>query len=192
MTPFNRFFYKVLSESPKFTGDFESPYSDSEDARRMYDDILHNDPNSYQKVFTLFDKNQVYLYEHREDNDIEIYFIPSNDNFIYGYTTGEILSDSGIMMTSVYNNKMYFGLAYKVYDEYLLTHYPYILSSSHHSKDGQSFWRKLVSRHLNTNKIEIWDIINNMMIQPINSVEDLIEFYGHTDTFERYRIKIYR
>ena len=44
---------------------------------------------------------------------------------------------------------------------------------------------------LNGNSITTTNPFNNLTIQSINSVEELVNFYGHDDMFERYRIKIY-
>lgn len=191
MVPFKKFFITTLNESPYRTGDFENPYSDLRDAKKIYKDIQTN-PYKYKLVYTLFDKYKVFLYELDEGGgDKVIFFYPDNDDFIYGYVSFSELDDGGIETSGVYNQSMYRGLAQKVYNDYLLEKYRYILSSSRHSPDGERFWSGLISYSLvGGNNVYIYDAQTEKDIQQVNHLNDVKKFYGNEEDFERYRIKI--
>jgi hypothetical protein len=192
MKPFKEFFFrKLMMESPKNTGDFDPGYSDTSEAKKIYNDVI-NDPNS-EKVFTMFpDTYPVHLYLVREGHDRMLYFVPTNDDFIYGYATYEMRSDGGIEMYSVYNRGMYHGLAKSVYQKYLIPNHPYIMSHSEHSNSGRNFWRSLVLSNLGERKVTIWDMKTNKDIKTINNISELDDYYSDNEDYERYRIRIYR
>lgn len=178
-------------ESPMSTGDFDSGYSDTEQAMQMYADILDNP--DYNKVFTLFpDTHPIHLYLLEDGDDRMLYFVPTNDKFIYGYATYEMRSDGGIEMYSVYNRGMYHGLAKVVYQKYLIPNHPYIMSHSEHSNSGRTFWKSLVSSNLKEKKVTIWDMVDEKDIKIVSNIQDLDEYYGNNEDYERYRIRIYR
>ena len=176
-----------MNESPKNTGEFESEYSDTLVAQQKYSEI-RNDEN-IKNVFTLYrDTNPVYLYEERDGNDITLYFVPENDDFIYGYATFEE-NDGGAIMTSVYNRPMYFGLAQGVYNKYIIPKYKFIMSDGNHSPDGKKFWKKIIASNLDKN-VSIWDVVNRKDVIKITNPNQVDEFYGDKTDYERYRIKI--
>ena len=189
MKNFKTFFHKTLLETPRNTGEFESGYSDTAIAQTQYKDIFDN-PDDYKLVFKLYETHPVYLYENVDGNDVSCYFVPKNDDFIYGYATYELRDDGGIEMWSVYNRPMYYGLAQSVYNNYIIPKYKYILSNSHHSLNGRGFWRKLVMSNAGKRHIDIWDIHDNVSIKDIKSLKDLDDFYGNFEKFEKYRIRI--
>ena len=185
---FKQFFYKTLIESPRNTGDFVSEYSDTPTAMIKYDDIMKD--KSIKVVHTLYpDSHSVYLYEERDENDITLYFVPKNDNFIYGYATYEVTNDGGAIMTSVYNRPMYFGLAQGVYNKYIIPTYNYIMSDGNHSPDGKKFWKKIINSNLDK-RVEIWDFEMNKSLMIIDDPNQIDKFYGDTFPYEKYRIKI--
>ncbi len=175
-------------ESPMDTGDFDSGYSDTSQAKMIYDEIL-NDP-SYKKVYTMFpDTHPVHLYLLEDGIDRMLYFVPTNDNFIYGYATYEMQPDGGAEMISVYNKGMYHGLAQGVYMKYILPNHPYIMSNGRHSNSGRKFWKSIAFQNLG--KITIWDTVEERDIKTIMETSELDEYYNDNGDYERYRIRIY-
>lgn len=170
------------------TGEFHSEFSDTAIAQDMYEQIL-KDSQKYKHVHTLESEYPIYLYEHRDGDDVMVYFVPKNDNFIYGYVTYELKTDGGIEMYSVYNRPMYPGLAQQVYNNYLIPKYSYIMSHSQHSEKGKNFWRKIVSSNLKRNVV-IWDVETDSVVEKINNINELDNFYGDGIDYEKYRIKV--
>ena len=98
MNTFKKFFYKTLLETPMNTGAFESEYSDHAMAAGQYSEIVGNP--EYVLVYVFYpDTYPVYLYELWDGNDVVIYFVPKNDNFIYGYVSYEEVNDGGAIMS---------------------------------------------------------------------------------------------
>lgn len=185
---FEKFFHKTLLETPMNTGEFESEYSDTLIAMGKYTDVMNN--LDKKLVFTLYpDTHPVYLYEEKDGNDVVVCFVPKNDKFIYGYVSYEETQDNGAIMSGVYNRPEYLGLAQGVYNRYLIPKYDYIMSSGRHSPMGQSFWGKIIKANFDK-RVEIWDIEKGEGILKINNIDDVSNFYGNGEDYERYRIKI--
>jgi hypothetical protein len=187
---FKEFYYKLLSESPTNISNDDEYFSENVRASEMYEEIISS-PEQYKKVFSLKGQYPINLYENQEDNDVMCYFLPTNGNdFIYGYVFYELRNDGGIITTSVYNNKKFVGLAYRVYDEYLIPKFGYVMSDGSHTERGRNFWRKIVRNNLGN--ACIWDYVKNEKVSDITSINDLEKYYGGGLDFGRFRVRIGR
>ena len=63
------------------------------------------------------------------------------------------------------------------------------MSSGKHSPMGGFFWRGIITSNLDK-LVEIWDIENGEAISRIYNVEEVSNFYGDSEDYERSRIKI--
>lgn len=186
---FQEFFFKLLQETPHNISNSDEYYSEIISASGIYDDVVNN--GEYVHSFTISGNYPIDLLEKREENDVICYFVPTNgNNYIYGYVCYDVLADGGVVTTSVYNDKKYPGLALKVYNEYLLGKYKYVMSDGNHTPRGRNFWRQLVVVNLKKRTVTIWDKKTNTERGVLNP-NDLDEFYGDGLDYERYRIRIY-
>lgn len=186
---FREFYYKLLKETPHNISNSDEYYSELASASNIYDEIVNS--GEYVKVFTINGEYPIDLYSKKDDNDIMCYFLPTNgNNYIYGYVYYTLLNDGGVITTSVYNDKKYVGLAFKVHIKYLLTTYKYVMSDGNHTPRGRNFWRNLIIFNIKKHPIHIWDMVNNVSVLTVNHPNDVDNFYGDEIDYERYRIRI--
>lgn len=102
-----------------------------------------------KKVFTFNTNPELYLYEERDGNDVVCWAVPPNNKFVYAYVAHEIKPDGGVITTSVFNDRKFPTVAYRIYQDYLLGKYKYIMSDGQHTNRGESFWRKHVYTSVN-------------------------------------------
>lgn len=190
----NEFYHKLFTESPLYIGDGDEEYYNIETRAAIdkYSEILSK-PEIFKKVHTIPSNPPVHLYEEQDGNDVICWFVPTNNKFIYGYVAYEKRTDGGVVTTSVYNDRKFPGVASKVYQEYLLTKYKYIMSDMRHTRRGKDFWRKLVAVTLNNPRLEkyIWDLQNNKKVLDIVSTNIIDSFYSDEDQgMGNFRIRI--
>ena len=173
-----------------FVGDSREDYSlDTILAKEKYQDIKTN-PESYILVRPSDKEVSVDLYEEVDGNEIICWFVPKNNTFVYGYVAYDILSDGGIITTSVFNDKQLKFLAFKVYLYYLIDKFKYVLSDKRHTQSGKKFWENLTSFSIANNyTVSVIDHSTGDMLEHILNVRDLVKYYGD-EYSEKYRIKI--
>ena len=190
MKNFKEFYYNLLRESPINISDWtdDDYYSNTREAMDIYSKVVND--TEYKKVFEL--TQLIHLYESEIDDEVICYFVPTNNNFIYGYVCYDKLPDGGIITTSVYNDKKMHGLAYRVYNEYLLKNFKYVMSDGRHTPKGKTFWSRMVSDNLHKNDTfcSVYDTLTNKTMVEIKNISDLNLYYGDAIDFERFRIKI--
>lgn len=192
MKAFKEFYYKLLSESPMNIGDADDFYNmETKEAMAKFSEIL-DDPSRYKKVFTFNTNPELFLYEEYDGGDVVCWALPSNNNFVYAYVAYEQRLDGGIITTSVFNDPKFPQVAYKIYMDYLLKRYKYIMSDKRHTPRGRGFWVKIISNNImdNTKELSIYDLTDDRQILIITHFSDIDRFYGNNEDFERYRIKI--
>ena len=189
MKTFKEFYYELLSETPHNISDDDEYFSELLKGSDMYDEIISSD--EYIHVFTLNGYPPIQLLENIDGSDVMCYFMPTNGNdYIYGYVYYTKLDNGGVITTSVYNDKKHLGLAFKVYVDYLIPKYKFVMSDGNHTDKGKSFWKKLVIFALKKYNITIFDMKTGNNVKNITHHNELQEFYGDDIDFERYRIKI--
>lgn len=189
MKKFSEFYYELLKESPHNISDDDEYFSEILKGNDLYKEIK-NSPDSYKKVFVMNTTPPIELWEQQDGDDRMCYFLPTNGNdFIYGYVYYEVTADGGCITTSVYNDKKYLGLAFKVYNEYLLTKFNYVMSDGNHTPKGKNFWRNLLTFNKDKHRM-IWDMSNNSKAIDIEEPKDMDEFYNDSMEYEKYRVRI--
>lgn len=172
-----------------FIGDSREDYSlDTIIAQEKYNEILEY-PEKFKKVSESNTEIPVDLYEEQDGTEIICWFVPKNNKFIVGYVSYNILNDGGIETTSVFNDKSFQFLAYKVYLYYLLRKYPYIMSDKRHTRSGKRFWENIVNFSLKSYKVSMINAETMEEVELIKSIRDLEKYYGDASA-EKYRIKI--
>lgn len=188
----NEFYHKLLSESPMQIGDGDDYYNKEMDELTMkYREIIDN-PSTFKKVFTFNTNPELYLYEEKDGNDVVCWAVPPNNKFVYAYVAYEIKPDGGVITTSVFNDRKFPTVAYRIYQDYLLGKYKYIMSDGRHTNRGESFWRKHIYTSVNdyTKKVYIWDNSLNQKVIEVTNPKQVEEFYSIYDNFEKFRIRI--
>lgn len=171
MTNYKEFYVKYFKESPENTGPlgFENKIENELELFNITDN------NQFKKVFS-FENVDISLYEHRDENDVMIHFINS-ENKPVGYVNYENVDGGGIKISSVLNRSKIKGLAYLVYTEFLLGKYNFIISDGKHSPDAKKFWKNLIQSLISTKYIYVCDK-NIKIIQQISNIEELESYYG--------------
>lgn len=167
---------KMLKESPERVANFE-PYDYEEDNPRIkYKQIVEN-PDRFEKLYSIGD---ISIYEERDADDVMLYFIPNNYENVVGhifYEEIEIFSKQGAFISSIYNNKLYSGLCEKVYFEYFLTKYDFIMSGESQSPRGENFWAKIAYKAIHRNNMFLY-VYDGKTLSRINDDKEMKNYYG--------------
>lgn len=175
MKTFKEFYIKYIKESPENTGPLGIE-NKTDDEMGIINIV---DSNHFKKVYAFKDLN-ISLFENRDGNDVMVHFVDDSSNKSIGYVNYEELPNNGIKISSVLNRSEQRGLAYRVYTDFLLGGYDFIISDGKHSPDAKKFWEKLVSSLLGIKKIYSCNIIDDKIINlnPIKDISELNNFYG--------------
>lgn len=180
----------LIKESPIRSGSFDSFDYEDDNPEVIYKRVVNPD-SGYKLIHTQKHSNgkNIYLYElHEGGDDYDIKLLTDDLNVIIGHISYSRLSDGGVEVVSVYNQSLFKGAIFKVYFDYFLEKYNYILSGGVHSPKGEIFWEKIATVGKNNGyRIKVVDIDQkNEYI--IDNIEDIKKYYNK----EGYRIKIER
>jgi hypothetical protein len=181
---------QLLKENPMRVGNFDSYDYAEDNPSDIYSRVTHQ--NSGYKLIHQQEHNNgltVYFYQSEDSGEYDLKLISSNLKEVVGHVTYEIIGD-GIVIGSVYNQPLFKGLIFKVFFDYFLENFKFIMSGTVHSNKGERFWQKIVDKSLSLEYIvTVIDVNSNESIK-INNVNELLDYYGEDNKFERYRFKI--
>lgn len=178
----------LIKESPMRTGEFDSYDYEGDTPKIVYNRVVASDSKYKLIDIQKHDNGSVVkLYElHEGDNDYHIKLLVDRLEIIVGHISYSLLSDNGIEINSIYNQPLFKGIIFKIYFDYFLKKYDYILSGGVHSPKGEIFWEKIVAvGKKNGYNIKVVDI-DKTIEYPIDDIRDIKKYYDG----ENYRIKI--
>lgn len=187
MKSFKEYYIQYLMESPETTGPLG--YENKMDSEVEIINVKHS--KHFNRVYD-FPYYNVSLYEQREDGDIMVHFFDNGKNTTIGYVNYEEFDDGGCKIYSVLNRSDKIGLVFKVYTEYLLGSYNYIVSDGKHSPDAKKFWKTLITNSNNEQTVSVCSL-NSLggidILKSIDTIDELDQFYGGPE-FEKYLFMI--
>lgn len=180
---FKEYFQKVvLKESPMRLG-------------MSYDDILDNDALNQQEAYELIQdgevvekiklKDTIDLTVYRTEFESTIDYFVNKTPFITCYFVYK-LHNGDMQMTGVWNRKLSKGTAFHLFFDYYLPKVKSITSDSKHTLQGENFWKRLIKEATQRNKT----------IKAVNGseeidIDDVDRFWGNTNEFYNYKLRIY-
>lgn len=181
---------QFLKENPMRAGDFDSYDYEENNPSEIYDMVLHNNSN-YELIHQQKHNNGVTIsfYQSEDSGEYDLKLIPSNIKEIVGHVTYEI-KDGGVLIGSVYNQPIFKGLIFKVFFDYFLEKFDFVMSGTVHSNKGERFWQRIVDKGLRLGyNVSVIDVVSKETVK-INNTSELMDYYGDDLKFEKYRFRI--
>lgn len=127
-----------------------------------------------------------------DNTDLEIYAFHTKEISLVFLNNDDIvvevnfkkLNNGGIEETFVIQHPNYKGFARKIYGEYLLKNYKFILSDSTMTQDGLNFWKKLFIEYNTSVAFYIITPDNKLRIRNTEQMDDV---FGKQKQFHRIR-----
>lgn len=181
---------QLLKEISMRVGNFDSYDYVEDNPSDIYSRVIHK--NSGYKLIHQQKHNNgltVYFYQTEDSGEYDLKLISDNLKEVVGHVTYEIVGD-GVLIGSVYNQPLFKGLIFKVFFDYFLENFKFIMSGTVHSNKGERFWQKIVDKSLSLGyTVTVINAISNKSSK-INNVNELLDYYGEDNKFEQYRFKI--
>lgn len=170
-----------LKESPIRSGDFDSFDYEEGNPSALYK-IVMNPERGYKKIHSQYHQtNNVTVDLYQKDDgggDFDIKIVTDKLDEVIGHISYTKINDGGIEINSVYNQPLFKGLIFKIYFDYFLEEYPYIMSGSIHSKKGETFWERIIDTGLNNGfKCYVLNVINKEKYD-IKNIFDVKPYYN--------------
>ena len=127
------------------------------------------------------------------NDEISMYLLDLNNPISYmlhTYTETNLNNLQGIESQFIWNSRNMSGLARDWVFDYILKHYKFMMSDSHHSPSGQVYWKKLIISGLDKSyPCGVIDIKDNNQFIELKNVNEVDSYYGADKT--NYRLIIY-
>jgi len=180
---FKEYFQKhILKESPMRLG-------------MSYDDILDNEALNQQEALELIRdgdiveqiklKDTVDLTLYRTEFESTVDYFVNKTPFISCYFIYKLV-DRDMQMTGVWNRRSSKGMAFHLFFEYYLPKVKSITSDSKHTLQGENFWKRLIEEATTKNKT-----VKAVKGTEEVDIDDASSFWGNTNEFYNYKLRIY-
>lgn len=131
------------------------------------------------------------LYERREmtldDYDFDVKIINHTTKKVIGSILYTKTKDNGIEINSIYNHPLYKGTIMKIYFDYFLKKYNYIMSGGSHSRRGERFWDNVLIKAKRLGYKTT--VINKIKKEEEYIIDDVVDVKKYYDN-ENYQIKV--
>jgi hypothetical protein len=132
---------------------------------------------------------KVYKYNTVTDSDITLWFIFGEKLIVSKVNFSEY--KDGTVVNNTFGRRGYWrGMAGRIYDEYLLNQYKFIMSDNSHTMAGFNLYRSLMNKVYYPNlQISVTDITTDEEFA-VKDVIELEKYFGDSTIFMKYRFVV--